>query len=63
METKKDQKIMTIQEVSAFLRIPVSTIYELAKKGKLHGVKFGKHWRFLEDDILGYFKMAEGTLG
>ena len=63
MEIKENKKILTIGEVSAFLRIPVSTIYELAKKGKLRGVKFGKHWRFLEEDILGYFRMAvEGNL-
>ena len=61
MRMSEDKKIMTSEEVSAFLRIPVSTIYELAKKGKLRGVKFGKHWRFLEQDILGYFGLAEGS--
>ncbi len=58
MEIEKNRKIMTIEEVSAFLRIPASTIYELAKKGKIRGVKFGKHWRFLEEDILGFFKIV-----
>lgn len=48
---------MTVEEVSTFLRIPASTIYGLAKQGKIRGVKFGKHWRFLEDDILGFFKL------
>ena len=63
MNIKENKKILTIQEVSAFLRIPASTIYDLAKKGKIRGVKFGKHWRFLEEDILGYFRIAaEGTV-
>ncbi|MDD5216631.1 MAG: helix-turn-helix domain-containing protein [Candidatus Omnitrophica bacterium] len=48
------QKILTAQEVSDYLKIPLSTIYDLAAKGKLRGVKFGKHWRFLEADILSY---------
>jgi len=47
-------RVMTIKEVSEYLRIPVSTIYELASQGKLRGGKFGKHWRFLEQDILNY---------
>lgn len=49
------KRVMTIPEVSAFLRIPLSTVYLLAKKGKLKGGKFGRHWRFLEEDILSYF--------
>ena len=32
----------------------MNTIYELAAKGKLRGVKVGKHWRFLEIDIANY---------
>ena len=45
-------KIMSIQEVSEYLNIPVSTVYYLAQKGKIKGAKFGRHWRFLEEGIL-----------
>ncbi len=48
------RRVLTIQEVSTFLRLPLSTVYLLAKKGKLSGGKFGKHWRFDEQDILDY---------
>ena len=54
-------KIMTVQDVSAFLKIPVSTIYILAKQGKLTGAKFGRHWRFLEQDIIDYLH-GKGSL-
>ena len=47
-------QVMTIKEVSQYLRIPVSTIYDLTRKGKLRGGKFGKHWRFLKEDIVAY---------
>ena len=57
-EPKNGKRVMSIKEVSEFLKIPLSTIYELAYKGKLRGVKFGRHWRFLEEDILSYFKTA-----
>lgn len=59
MENKtniKRKKVMSVQEVSDFLKIPMSTIYDLAKKGKIPGVKFGRHWRFLEEDILNHFR-------
>lgn len=50
------KRVMTVKEVSEFLRIPLSTIYDLVKRGKLRGAKFGRQWRFLEEDILSHFK-------
>ena len=55
-EPEKTKKILTISEVSQILRIPISTLYGLAQKGKIPAAKFGKHWRFLEEDIMNYFK-------
>ena len=55
-ESTPQSRIMTIQEVSLYLRIPISTIYALAQKGKLKGAKFGRHWRFLESEILGHLQ-------
>ena len=48
--------IMTVKDVSRFLKLPLSTIYDLVKHGRLRGVKFGRQWRFLEEDILSYFR-------
>lgn len=56
------KRIMTIKELSDYLRIPLSTIYDLTKKGKIRGVKFGKHWRFLEDEILDYLRFGSWKL-
>ncbi len=50
-----ERKIMTVKEVSHYLKIPISTIYSLARQGRLRAVKFGKHWRFLEEDIVRNF--------
>ncbi|MBI3313414.1 MAG: helix-turn-helix domain-containing protein [Candidatus Omnitrophica bacterium] len=44
---------MTVQEVSEYLKIPVSTLYVLSKKRLIPAAKVGKHWRYLESDILG----------
>ena len=38
--------VMTIQEISQFLRIPVSSLYKLAQTGKIPCQKVGRHWRF-----------------
>lgn len=49
---RQEEKILTIQEVSEFLKIPVSSLYALTKSGKIPAVKVGKHWRYLESELL-----------
>jgi len=44
-------EILNIQEVSDYLKIPVSTVYKLAQGGKVPAVKVGKHWRFMKKDL------------
>ena len=40
-------EILTVDELAARLKVPSSTIEELARKGKLPGAfRVGKHWRF-----------------
>lgn len=50
--TNDSNKILTIQELSRYLKVPLSTLYGLTQKGKIPAVKVGKHWRYLEKDIL-----------
>ena len=37
---------LTADEVGRRLRLPLSTVYHLAKTGKLSAVQFGRSWRF-----------------
>ncbi|MCD6099025.1 MAG: helix-turn-helix domain-containing protein [Candidatus Marinimicrobia bacterium] len=46
----KDE-IMTIKDLSLYLKINEKTIYKLAKQGKLPGVKIGGMWRFKKEVI------------
>jgi len=40
-------EVLTADELAAKLKIPASSIEELARKGKLKGTfRIGKHWRF-----------------
>jgi excisionase family DNA binding protein len=50
-DTTRDREILTVIEVARFLRVPKSTVYKLARVGKLPASKIGKHWRFLLRDI------------
>ena len=44
-ETEPDA-ILTVREVSAYLKLSESTVYKLAKEGRLPGRKLGGVWRF-----------------
>jgi len=43
--------IMNAQQVSAYLRISLSTVHHLTRQGRLKSVKVGKQWRYLKSDI------------
>ena len=43
--------VMTIDELSAYLKIPKSTLYKLAQEGRLPCQKVGRHWRFRRETI------------
>lgn len=38
--------VLTIKELSAYLKIPKSTLYKLVREGKIPSQKIGRHWRF-----------------
>lgn len=50
--------VMTIDELSAYLKIAKSTLYKLAQEGKLPGQKIGRHWRFHREAIDGWLKQS-----
>jgi excisionase family DNA binding protein len=43
--------VMTIEDLSKYLKISKSTLYKLAQEGSVPGQKVGKHWRFHRDVI------------
>ena len=48
---KKIDAVLSINELSAYLKISKSTLYKLAQEGKLPGQKVGKHWRFRKEAV------------
>ena len=48
---EKPSDVLTIEEISAYLRIPRSTLYKLVREGKVPSKKVGRHWRFRKEAI------------
>ena len=49
-------EVMTASEVANLLKMPVSTIYQLARRGELPARRLGRTWRFLRprlEELLG----------
>jgi len=67
----KPDPVMTIEELSKYLKISRSTLYKLAQKGNLPAQKVGRHWRFhraavdrwLGDDAGKTFRSDSGREG
>ena len=53
MENKPDN-ILTIEELSFYLKIPKSTLYKLVREGKIPSQKVGRHLRFHRELIDGW---------
>ena len=47
----KPGDILTIEELSAYLKIPESTLYKIVREGKIPSQKVGRHWRFRKEAI------------
>jgi excisionase family DNA binding protein len=56
--------IVTAKELSQYLKLSDSTIYNLASNGVLPGFKIGDSWRFDLDEIIAFIKkMKRGNGG
>ncbi len=48
---EKPGDVLTIEELSAYLKISKSTLYKLVREGKVPSQKVGRHWRFRKEAI------------
>lgn len=48
---EKPGDVLTIEELSVYLKIPRSTLYKLVREGKIPSQKVGRHWRFRKETI------------
>jgi excisionase family DNA binding protein len=55
MENKLDN-VLTIEELSSYLKVPKSTLYKLIREGKIPAQKVGRHLRFHREAIDEWLK-------
>ena len=54
-------ELLTVGEVATYLRMSISTVYRLARQGRLPGQKIGGVWRFSRRHLAAL--VAEGGGG
>ena len=64
LETPKQgsDEILTIEELSEYLKISKSSLYKLVQEGSLPGTKIGRHWRFQREVIDNWMKSNQNDL-
>jgi excisionase family DNA binding protein len=55
-------EILTIRDVAAYLKLPVSTVYRLAERRELPGHKVGRQWRFHKSILDDWFRQHATAL-
>ena len=45
------KKLMDVDDLADYLKLNRSTVYGMAQKGKLPGLKVGGSWRFKPEDV------------
>ena len=53
--------VLTIEELSVYLKIPKSTLYKIVREGKVPA-KIGRHWRFQRNAIDDWLKNTEADV-
>ena len=62
MNSADDKQYMTAHDVSAYLRISLSTVHHLTRAGKLTSVKVGKQWRYDKEEINHALEKSLGSI-
>ncbi len=55
---KAEGRLLTVSEVAELLRINKSTVYRMAKQGRLPATRVGRQWRFRKDVLDGLLDPA-----
>lgn len=55
------EEVMTIDDLSVYLKVSKSTLYKLLQSGRVPGQKVGKHWRFRRERIDQWLDSSEGN--
>lgn len=60
--TIMDDAVLTLRELSIYLKIPESSLYKIVREGIVPAKKIGKHWRFSKNAIDQWIKNGVKTI-
>ena len=52
----KDESLLNVKDVSAFLKVDNNLIYTACNKGEIPFIKIGKSYKFKKEDILNWME-------
>jgi excisionase family DNA binding protein len=55
-------RLLTVAEVADYLGQAPRTIHEWIRKGELPGIKIGRRWFIVEEDLLAYIRSRSEAL-
>jgi len=55
---RREGRLLTVSEVADLLRINKSTVYRMAKQGRLPATRVGRQWRFRKSVLEGMLDPA-----
>lgn len=58
-----DERVMTVEEVAAYLHCHKGTIYKLLKERKLPAFRVGSDWRFSRSSVDAWMKQQQAVVG
>jgi len=58
---KQPSDVLTIDDLSSYLKITKSTLYKLVREGKIPCQKIGRHWRFRKEAIDRWLDESRGA--
>jgi excisionase family DNA binding protein len=52
--TLEMEELITLEELSKYLKISKPTLYKMVERGKIPALKIASQWRFKKEDIDGW---------
>lgn len=53
---EKTEEILTIVQTGDLLKVGKSTLYKMARDGKIPSTKVGREWRFVKSELIRWLK-------
>ena len=58
-ESQRSDEVLTLKEASELLKLSKSTLYSLARKGKVPARRVGRSWRFVKFNLIRWLETKE----